>query len=493
MTPVKKGRGALQITYLPARELKPHPKNSREHPPEQIDSIARSITAQANGGPLIQGVHRPIIINTKRQILAGHGTWMACRQLGLDEVPTITRAGLTVALERAYLIADNKIAEASTWNEGILAGELGELRAMGFDVSLTGFNQSEVEFMLAPTTPDPVEPPVPALQKRAVTRLGDVWQMDEHRLICGDSTKPETYKTLMAGRQAQCVFTDPPYGISYSAPSGQFEVIKNDDLRRGQLKQLLSGAFGAAFKHTREDAGWYVWHASGTREDFASAMRELGLVELCLIIWEKPGATLGWGDYRQAHEPCFYAARQGVKPAFYGDRTGTTLWRLEGAQPPGEPAAIGNGLIISTPAGEELYLTAKPPKGKKVRHLHLAPGTPLLLAATSDSADLWRVSRDAGHGKDAAIHPTMKPVELARRACRNSAKEGEIVLDLFAGASSTIMGAEQTRRIGYAIELDPHYVDAGVRRWQALTGKQATHAETKKPFEALERTRVKAA
>jgi len=485
LSPPKKGRGPLRVDYVPIAKVKPSEKNSRKHDPNQIDKIVASIEAV--------GWTKPIIVDEDYEILAGHGAYQAAQQLGMAEVPVILRAGLTSAQRRAYRIADNKIAEQSQWDNSVLASEFAELTRMGFDMSLTGFNPSEIEFMLAPPPQLPPEPPAAKIQKRVVTKLGDVWQLGEHRIICGDSTLPATYKELMQGRKAQCVFTDPPYGISYASPSGKFKMIEGDELRRGQLMGMLKGAFQSAVHHVREDAGWYVWHASGTREDFAHAMRDVGLVELCLIIWEKPGATLGWGDYRQAHEPCFYAARQGVKPTFYGDRTGTTIWKIDASRAiKGQPTAIGSGLVLTTPDGRELYLSPTPPKGKKLRHLHLDPKEPLLLQPKDDVDDVWAVSRDTGHGKDNAFHPTMKPVELARRACRNSTKEGDIVLDFFGGSCSTVMAAEQTKRIGYAIELDPHYVDASVRRWQDMTGKQATHGNEKKTFEAVAKARGKA-
>ena len=195
--------------------------------------------------------------------------------------------------------------------------------------------------------------------------------MGDHRLMCGDSTKPANLTTLMAGGQAQCVFTDPPYGISYEAPSGDHAVLKGDELRRGQLHQMLHGAFSAALPHVRQDAGWYVWHASGTREEFARAMRDAGLVELSTIIWAKPGQVLGWSDYRWAHEPCFYAARQGVKPAFHGDRTQTTTWRLSARTANGEAVtAIGSGVTLVTKDGQEIHVGPVPKNGKKVRHVY---------------------------------------------------------------------------------------------------------------------------
>ena len=272
---------------------------------------------------------------------------------------------------------------------------------------------------------------------------------------------------------------------------GKFDAIKGDELRRGQLTKMLNGAFAAAIEHARHDAAWYVWHASATREDFAHAMRDVGLVELSYIVWAKPAGVMGWSDYRSSHEPCFYAARQGCKPSYYGDRTETTVWRMTGRTKAGEPyTAVGSGMIIALPTGEEIYVAAQAPKGKKVRHVQLQPEETMLLGTASDIDDLWEVSRD-NHG-DEGIHPTQKPVELARRAIKNSSREGEIVLDFFAGSGSTLMGCEQLQRACYAIDLEPGYVDAIIRRWEKATGKQAIHATEKKTHEAIAKARAKA-
>ena len=474
----------LRIEYRQVSKLKPYARNARVHPPEQITKIKRLIETV--------GFVVPILVDSKKgEILKGHGSLQAALQLGMGRVPVIELSGLSEGERRAFILGDNRAALDAGWDEDMLRLELGDLKAMGMDLGLTGFDASEIAFSLEPDPPAAAEPPTPQLPKHAVSKLGDVWKLGDHRLACGDATKPAVMKALMAGYQAQCVFTDPPYGISYEAPSGGFDVIKGDDMRRGQLYTLLHGAFAAAIEHTREDAGWYVWHASATREDFAKALRDVGLVELGMIIWAKPAMVLGWSDYRWAHEPCFYAARQGVKPAWHGDRTQTTVWRLAARSAKGEAhTAVGNGLILATKAGGEIYVSAKPPKGRKVRHMHV-DGAVLLQASGGPAEDLWEVSRDNGHGKaGAALHPTMKPVELARRAIGNSTTEGQIVLDFFAGASSTIIAAEQTKRVGYALELDPRYVDVGVKRWQELTGKAAIHASEKKTFDAIAKRRA---
>jgi len=473
----------LRIEYRAVSKLRPYTKNARVHPPAQIDKIKRLVQEV--------GFVVPILVDGKNGIMKGHGSLQAAMQLGMERVPVIELSGLSEGAKRAFILADNRVALDAGWDQELLKIELGDLQKMGMDLGLTGFDAKELAFSLEPSPSAPTEPPTPELPKHATSRPGDIWILGEHRLACGDSTKPATLKALMDGAMAQCVFTDPPYGISYESPSGGFEIIKGDDLRRGQLYSLLHGAFAAALPHTREDASWYVWHATGTREDFAKALRDVGLVELGVIIWAKPGQVLGWSDYRWAHEPCFYAARQGVKPAWNGDRTETTVWRLAARTAAGEPhTAVGTGLILTTPDGQEVVLTAQAPKGRKLRHLHLEPGKAVLVSPSSAGDDVWEVSRDNGHGRD-GYHPTQKPVELARRALGNSTTEGQIVLDMFSGGASTIMAAEQTNRVGYALDLDGRYVDVGVRRWQEMTGKAAIHATEKRTFDAIVKARGK--
>ncbi|TFG86689.1 MAG: site-specific DNA-methyltransferase [Gemmatimonadales bacterium] len=468
----------LKLEYRPLAKLKPYEKNARVHPPAQIDKIKRLIERI--------GFVVPILVDEHQGILKGHGSLQAAKQLDMRLVPVIELTGLTAAEKRAYIVADNKVALASGWDDALLKVELGELKDMGFDLGLTGFDPAELEAILAPPPSEPEEPGTPGRQKPAVSRTGDIWLLGDHRLACGDVKKPAALKALMDGASAQCVFTDPPYGVSYEGTSGAFEVLQGDELRRGQLSDLLHTAFENAVGHTRENAGWYVWHASATRDDFAKAMRDVGLVELGVIIWAKPGMAMGWSDYHWAHEPCFYAARQGVRPAFFGDRTETTVWRVSARTNKGKAAsAIGSGIIITTQKGGEIYVAAKAPAGRKIRHIH-ADDTVLLVEST-EADDLWEVARD----KEGGLHPTMKPVELARRAIRNSTQEGDAVLDFFAGAASTIIACEQTGRVGYALDIDPGYVDVGVRRWQELTGKAATHATEKKTFAAIAKARTK--
>lgn len=458
-----KGNGNLKIEYRPIGKLMPYQRNARTHSAAQVDHIVALIKEF--------GWTNPILVDGKNGILAGHGRLQAAKQLGMRTVPVIELQGLSVGKKRAYILADNKAAQEAGWDKELLALELGELKDMGIDLALTGFNLDD--FALDPPK-GPDEPPVPPLSGPAIARTGEVWQLGRHRLACGKAEDKALLDALMDTTRAHLVFTDPPYGVSYESPSGGFELIKGDELRRGQLYEMLHKSFINAAPHVRDEAAWYVWHASATRDDFSKALRDTGLMELGMIIWAKPAMVLGWADYRWSHEPCFYAAKQGVKPAWYGGQSETTVWRVAGVAKNGQMhAAIANGVTLTTPDGGELYVVSKPPAGRKIRHMHVDAEPVLLSASGTEGDDVWEVSRDVGHGKT-AIHPTQKPVELARRAMRNSTQEGENVLDLFAGSGSTLMAGEQLQRNVYAMDLDPLWVDAIIRRWQDATGSSAT-------------------
>lgn len=324
----------LALEERAVADVHPSPNNSRHHSPDQIDRLRASLDRF--------GWTKPIVVDEKGEILAGHGIYQAALQDGRKTVPVVVRRGLTTADKRAYRIADNKLAERSTWDDHTLGLELADLTSAGYDVLLTGFDQAEIDAMLAPPPPDAGEPEPAAVPADPISRLGDVWMLGDHRLICGDNGDPAVMDALMAGRQAQVVHTDPPYGVSYQAEGkAAKDVIKGDDKRRGALRKMVADALAQASKHTRADAAWYIWHASSTRDDFTTAMRDVGLVELAMIIWVKPSGVMGWSDYRWAHEPCFYAGRQGVEIRFYGDRTNTTVWHLQHGGIKGQPTSVG--------------------------------------------------------------------------------------------------------------------------------------------------------
>lgn len=259
------------------------------------------------------------------------------------------------------------------------------------------------------------------------------------------------------------VFTDPPYGVDYESSKG--EKVAADDLVFDGLSELIQAVLGRALDFTDKQAAFYIWHASATRDDFAAAIKAAGLQELQYIIWAKPTPVLGWADYHWSHEPCFYACRSGKRPAFYGDRAGSTVWRVASGAPT-RGVVLGPGVVVTDGQGGNLHLAPRPPK-RKLRHYRVEPGQSLVITGEGPG-DLWEVARDTDR-----LHPTQKPVELARRAILNSSREGEIVLDPFLGSGSTLVGAETTERRCFGVELDPRHVDVAVARWERLTESKA--------------------
>ena len=318
-----------------------------------------------------------------------------------------------------------------------------------------------------------------------MVHAGDVWELGMHRIICGDSTDPNTWATLMGRERAAMVFTDPPYGVSYEAQSGEFEVIEGDHKRRDDLYKMLVGAFKCIAKIADDKAGIYIWHASSTRNDFAQAMTAAGLIEKQYLIWAKPGLVLGRADYQWAHEPCFYCAKDGHTPNFYGDRAESTVWRIAAITTDQASTVLGAGVIILGGDGRMLFIQPKAPKTKKAREIRLTEKVPsVFLADTTGTGTVWEIARDGNY-----VHPTQKPVALAVRAIENSSKPGDIVVDAFSGSGTLLIGCETTGRRGRVAELDPKYVQAAIQRWQEFTGKEATLVQTDQTFGEVQKER----
>ena len=328
------------------------------------------------------------------------------------------------------------------------------------------------EYYVDPPKAD--EDDVRSLPAKAKSRRGDIYVLGDHRVMCGDSTRDQDVDNLMAGKKAAMVFTDPPYGVDYVAMSGKHDKLKGDEKHQDDLiRKLLTPAFKLMVKKTLPKAAFYIWHDSRTRDEFTFAMKAAGIQERETIIWVKPNFIMGWGDYRRMHETCFYAARAGESPEFYGDRAQPTAWRIGLNVSNVSEITIDPGLVITDGHGNQLFIQAKVPKAKKLRHFRLQdPKDKLVLHSEQTSQTVWEVARD--HGNE---HPTQKPVELARRAIENSSRPGGLVLDLFLGSGTTLIGAETTGRTCYGMEMDPKYMDVIVDRWESLTGKNAVKCD----------------
>lgn len=395
------------IEHLPIGSLLPYARNSRTHSPEQIGKVADSIRRF--------GFTNPVLIRGAG-IVAGHGRVMAARQLGMEAVPVIRLDHLTEDEARAYVIADNKLAELAGWDDDLLALELRDLQDHDFDLALTGFSDDELKELLF------VEPEAksdadaaPAVQEVAISKLGDIWQMGDHRLMCGDSTSIDAVDALMP-ETADMVFTDPPYLMDFTGGinadgSKSFNAthggIMNDKMSEQEGNDFLD-AINSIIASKVRGAFYITFYRLGIHKYYAS-MERTGLKCRSLIIWDKGNHTLSNSDYMSMYEPMFYGWVQ--EHAFYGGNNGM---------------------------------------------------------------DIWRIDRT----KKNDLHPTMKPVELVEKALDDGSKSGNIVLDLFGGSGSTLIACERTGRINRSMELDPKYCDVIVRRWQQYTGRRATHAVT---------------
>jgi DNA modification methylase len=445
--------------------LTENPRNPNRHPEKQLKLLAKLIQHQ--------GWRQPITVSNRSGfIVRGHGRLQAARLAGVDKVPIDRQDYATEADEWADLVADNKIAELADTDEERMKELVKELAAQEYDLELMAVMEREADRLLNDDDTDGNEKFDPGKTLngivKPVTQPGDLWTLGGHRLLCGDSTDPGVIDRLMAGKKASMVFTDPPYGVSYEAQSGKFEQIANDELTGDQLAtKLLIPAFRLMAAHTFQEAAFYIWHASTTRKDYEYAMTAAGLIEHQYLIWSKGQIVLGHAHYHWMHEPCFYASKEGQSPAFYGDRTQTTVWTATPAAG-GDATTIGTGIILMDGRGGSLYLAQKAPKNKRIRTVRLLEGQTLKLQPDSPVADLWEIGRDQG-----AEHPTQKPVALAQRAILNSSRPGEIVLDSFLGSGSTLIGAEATGRVCYGAELDPRYCDVIIKRWEAFTGGKA--------------------
>ncbi len=230
---------------------------------------------------------------------------------------------------------------------------------------------------------------------------------------------------------------------------------------------MVRAALRMAHKHSQDDAAFYIWHASSSRRDFEAALDAAALQEKQYIIWVKETIVMGRSDYHWQTEPCFYAEKAGKKAKWYGDRTGSTVWRLKKLPNDGTAIDLATGLHITDGGAASLFLKANPPKTGKFRHLRIAED-PVMIADRAGT-DAWQVSRDK---RSDYLHPTQKPAELAEIAIVNSSQENDVVVDCFGDSFSTLIAAENLKRRCYAMDLDPKFVAVGLERWSVMTGKQ---------------------
>lgn len=298
-------------------KLKPYERNARTHSDTQVEKIAKSIKEF--------GFINPVLIDGNFGIIAGHGRVLGAKKLGMTEVPCLFVEDLTKAQKKAYILADNKLALDAGWDDEILKVELNELKDMNFDLSLTGFDDIEINGLEEPYEIVEDEAPEVDEKNEPITQLGDIWQLGEHRLMCGDSTDAGTVAILMDGKKADLLLTDPPYNVAYEGKTKDALTIENDKMGGEEFREFLVNAFTAAVSVLKEGGGFYVWFASREHCNFETALNESGLEVRQELIWKKNTMVLGRQDYQWKHEPCLYGWKDGASHNWYSDRCQTTI------------------------------------------------------------------------------------------------------------------------------------------------------------------------
>lgn len=375
----------MKIQEIEIEKLIPYARNSRTHSDDQVAQIAASIKEF--------GWTNPILVDGEAGIIAGHGRLAAARKLGLKKIPVIELSHLSATQKKALIIADNKLALNAGWDNQMLALEFEELEIEGFDLALTGFGEDEMDALKPEQVTEGLtdEDAVPDVPDEPKTKPGDIYQLGNHRLMCGDSTSIDAVDKLMNGQKADMVFTDPPYNVAFNGRSGKHDVIKNDNLPDAEFRNFITEICGVI--KIIDPKVYYIW----CNWKFYGVLQELLEYKTC-IVWAKNVFGMGQG-YRHQHEFCLF-----------------------------------NGKIDEVVKNE---------------------------------SDLWEIKKDTNY-----VHPTQKPVALSVRAFGNHVKLLN-VLDLFGGSGSTLIGAEQTGRKAFVMELDPKYCNVIVKRWEDFTGKKA--------------------
>lgn len=407
-------KSMLAIEEASTDELVPYANNAKEHTDEQVRQIAHSIVEF--------GFNDPVAVwdgPNGTEIVEGHGRILAAKALGLTRVPVVRLNHLDDEQRRAYTHIHNQLTMNTDWNFDVL---IADLERLDFDFSEFGFMEFSNEDELLEGFTDPDETPEVDTESSAKCKPGQVWQLGQHRLACGDSTDKSVWESLMRGEVADLMVTDPPYNVALGQESGHAlrpseakqlhrrtdgKVIENDHFEDdSEFEDFLCSAYEAALDNLAEGGAFYIWYSSSMSKQFMNAAEKNNMTIRQTLIWNKNTFTLGRQDYQWKHEPCMYGWKDGAGHYFCDARN--------------EPTVIDE---------------AKPSRSEE--------------------------------------HPTMKPVALISRLVKNSSKHGWLVIDPFGGSGTTLIACEQLGRRCNTVELDPHYCDVIIKRWEDFTGKKA--------------------
>ena len=329
-----------EMQLISTEKLIPYVNNARTHSSEQINKLRSSLREF--------GFINPVIIDRDFNVIAGHGRIEAAKAEGISEVPCVFADYLTEAQKKAYILADNRMAMDAGWDEELLRVEIEALQAESFDVGLTGFDESEIADLFE-TDSEVKEAGCDVdaeLEKPPVTKSGDVWLLGNHRLICGDSTREETYTLLMDGKKANLVVTDPPYNVNYEGSAGK---IKNDNMENGKFYQFLLDAFTNMEKSMADDASIYVFHADTEGLNFRKAFADAGFYLSGTCIWKKQSLVLGRSPYQWQHEPVLFGWKKKGRHQWYTGRKESAIWEFDRPKKNGDHPTMKPVPLIAYP------------------------------------------------------------------------------------------------------------------------------------------------
>ena len=369
--------------------------------------------------------------------MAGHTRVKAAKKLGMDKVPCVVADDLSEEQLKALRLADNKVGEFAEWDLDLLGQELDEIKA-DFDIDMSEFGFDLEDLSFDESKKELEEDEVPEPPKEPKSKLGDIWQLGEHRLICGDSTDVNVIDRLMDGVKADLVVTDPPYNMGYEGAGNtkdrNSKRILNDKMPENKFEEFLGDVYTAYFLSMKDGASIYVFYKELGSGVFMRKMRDSGLTYKQELIWVKSQLVLGGSKYQSMYEPCLMGCKGKSIKKWNGKRNQKSVIET-----------------IDFMSENELRNVIKE------------------LLTDADDIDVIREKKQLVND----LHPTMKPIRLLAKLIRNSSDKGDVVMDLFGGSGSTLIACEQLNRKCYMCELSPAYVDVIIQRWENLTGKKA--------------------